>query len=220
MTQLSSFVLYNYYRSSASYRVRIALHLKNLPFEYRPVHLIKDGGEQHSTDYAQLNPSREVPTLIHNGKAIGQSLAILDYLERIAPSPRLYPASALERALVLQACEIVNSGSQPPINLRVQQLLVERFNATELQKEEWAQFWVRWGLESLEAFLKPHSGKYSFGDEVTAADCCLVPLMFTADRFKVSTSSYPNLERVAANCAALEAFKKASPPQQPDFPKS
>ncbi|CAN5592952.1 maleylacetoacetate isomerase [soil metagenome] len=220
MTQTSGLVLYNYFRSSCSYRVRIALNFKSLPFEYRAVHLVKNGGEQYLPDYLNLNPSREVPTLLHGKVVIAQSLAILDYLENIAPTPRLYPRDPATRALVIQACEIVNSGAQPPANLRVTKLLAERFGATDEQKLEWTKFWVKWGLETLEAFLKPIAGKYSVGDTFTAADCCTIPMMFGADRFGVPTDSYPTLLRVTKNGLELDAVKKASPSQQPDFPKT
>ena len=215
----TDFILYNYFRSSASYRVRIALEMKAIPYEYRAVHLINDGGEQYKPQYQALNPSREVPTLVHKGRAIAQSLAILDYLDSVAPTPRLFPNDAIRRALVIQACEIINSGAQPPGNLRVQKLLVEKFGATEAQKSDWTNYWVNYGLETMETFLKPHAGKYSFGDDVTASDLCVVPMMFTADRFKVSTAACPTLNRINENCVKLEAFKKAAPSAQPDFPK-
>lgn len=220
MASSSDFVLYNYFRSSASYRVRIALELKGIAYEYRPVHLVNNGGEQYKTEYRELNPSREVPTLVHKGKVIAQSLAIINYLDSVASGPKLFPADPYQRALVMQACEIINSGAQPPGNLRVLKLLVEIFGANDGQKDIWTKHWIRYGLETMEAFLKKHAGKYSFGDEVTAADCALIPHMFNADRFKVSTDNYPTLKRIAENCEKLEAFKKASPSQQPDYPKT
>lgn len=219
MATSKEFVLYNYFRSSASYRVRIAMNLKGLEFDYRPVHLVNNGGEQYSAEYAALNPSREVPTLVHKGQVIAQSIAILDYLEQVAPTPRLYSADPYKRALALQACEIINSGAQPIGNLRVQKLLTEKFGATETQKEEWTKYWIRYGLETMEAFLKPHAGKFCIGNEVSAADCFLIPHLFNADRFTVPTENYPTLLRVRANCEALTAFKKAAPDQQPDFPR-
>ncbi len=215
----SEFVLYTYFRSSASYRVRCAFYLKGLSYEARPVHLVNNGGEQYAASYAALNPSREVPTLVHKGHVIGQSIAILDYLDQVAPTPRIFPVDPAKRALVFQACEIINSGAQPLGNLRVQKQLVERFGATDTQKEEWTKYWIQYGLETLEAFLKPHAGRFSIGDEVTAADCCLMPHMYNADRFKVPTEPYPTLRRIYATCSEMEAFKKASPSQQSDAPK-
>lgn len=197
--------------------------LKGLDYEYKAVHLINNGGEQHRPDYAVLNPSHEVPTLVHHTKSgsthtIAQSVAIVDYLDQVAPNPRLFPSEPHRRALVFQACEIVNSGAQPIGNLRVLKQLEEKFGATEVQKEQWTQHWIRYGLETLETFLKPHAGKYSFGDQITAADCFVIPHLFGADRFKVSTAPYSTLLRIRDNALNLEAFKKASPLQQPDTP--
>jgi maleylacetoacetate isomerase len=220
MASSSEFLLYNYFRSSASYRVRIALEMKGIPFDYRPVHLVNGGGEQYKPEYQAINPSREVPTLVHKGRVIGQSLAIIDYLDSVQPTPRLFPVDPYKRALVLQACEIINSGAQPPGNLRVQKLLAEQFHADETQKDLWTKYWIRYGLETMEAFLKPHAGKFCFSDEVTAADCVLMPHMFNADRYKVATDGYPTINRISQNCERLEAFKKAAPSAQPDFPKA
>lgn len=220
MASSSDIVLYNYFRSSASYRVRIALELKGLKYEYRPVHLVSNGGEQFKPEYAALNPSREVPTLVYKGNVIGQSLAIIDYLDSVQPTPRLFPTDPYQRALVMQYCEIINSGAQPPGNLRCQKFLTEVFSASETQKEVWTKHWIQLGLETLERFAKPRAGKYSFGDEVSAAECILMPHMFNATRFKVSTEAYPTLNRIAANCEKLDAFKKAEPSVQPDSPKA
>lgn len=215
---MSEFILYSYFRSSASYRVRIALNLKNIAYEYRAVHLLKDGGEQHSAAYTQINPSHQVPTLIHNGKALGQSVAIIDYLEAIHPTPALFPKDPFARGLVLQACEIVNSGAQPLHNLRVLQELEKRFSASEAVKAEWSALWIGNGLEALENFLKPYAGAYCFGETVTAADCFLIPHLANADRYKVELNSYPVLSRIRANCDKLDAFIKAAPLAQPDAP--
>ncbi len=220
MTTGNDLILYNYFRSSASYRVRIALALKGVKYEYRAVHLINEGGEQHKSEYTSLNPSREVPTLVHNGKAIGQSMAILDYLDQIIPNPRLFPIDPYQRALAFQACEIINSGAQPLGNLRVQKLLVEKYGMLESQKDEWTRHWIQYGLETLEAFLKPYAGKFSFGDDVSAADCFVVPHLFGANRFHVPLEAYSTLRRIRDNCEAIEAFKNASPSRQPDSPKA
>lgn len=215
---MAEFVLYSYFRSSASFRVRIAMNLKGIAFEYRAVHLLNEGGEQFRDDYRRLNPSREVPTLVHQGKSLSQSVAILDYLDAVRPEPRLFPKDPFGRAVVLQACEIVNSGTQPLMNLRVLNELGTRFGADQAGKDEWVRHWVRYGLESLEGFLKPRSGKFSFGDELTAADCFVIPQLFGADRFQVDLSPYPTLRRIRENCEALDAFKKAAPAVQPDTP--
>ena len=212
------FVLYNYYRSSASYRARIALNLKGFDFEYRAVHLLNNGGEQYTSDYSALNPSQEVPTLVHKGQAIAQTMAIFDYLDHLEPAPALFPKEPHQRAFVIQACEIVNSGIQPVTNLRVLSDLEKRFHADSTAKEAWLHHWFKAGLTSLEAFVKPHAGDYAFGQFVTAADCFIVPQLTTCDRFKHPLDDYPTLKRIRANCEKLAAFKKARPGAQPDTP--
>lgn len=217
---MSQLTLYSYFRSSASHRVRIAFNLKELDYEYRAIHLLNDGGEQYSNEYRQLNPSREVPTLIHNGRAIGQSMAIIQYLEAIKPTPRLFPEDPYQRALVTQVCEIVNSGIQPVMNLRVLQKLETEFGANQDVKNAWAAHWIRYGLEALETFLKPHAGVCAFGDQPSAADCFLIPQFAGADRFNVSLEPYPTLAKIRTHCESLEAFRKAAPGAQPDTPPS
>ena len=221
---MKDFALYSYFRSSASYRVRIALGLKKIDYEYRAVHLLNDGGEQLKSDYAALNPSREVPTLVHRTggreQMIGESVAIIDYLDQIVPEPALFSDQPIKRAQILQACEIVNSGIQPLHNLRVLKQLNERFSASEEQKNEWTRHWIRYGLDALEKFLRPHAGSFSFGDQPTAADCFLIPNLANADRFLVELSPYPTLSRIRKSCDQLPAFVQASPANVPDSPKS
>jgi maleylacetoacetate isomerase len=218
---MNEFILYSYFRSSASHRVRIALNLKDIDFEYRAVHLLKDGGEQHSDEYRELNPSGQVPTLIHKGRAIGQSMAIVDYLDQIRPEPRLFPEDPFQRALVIQFCEIINSGMQPLQNLSVLQELEKRHGADQDQKNEWVTHWVKKGFETAENFLKTRAGQFCFGQDVTAADCFLIPqIMGGADRYNVSLDPYPTIARIRRNCDALEAFQKAAPSAQPDTPSA
>lgn len=212
-----NFVLYNYYRSSASYRVRIAMNLKGLPYDYRSVHLINNGGEQLKPEYKAMNPSGDVPTLVHNGRTIAQSVAIIDYVDRVAPEPPLFSPDPYKRSLILQACEIANSGVQPLHNLRVLKKLETDFSITEAQKNAWTVDWITYGLTAMEAFLKPHAKSFSFGDDVSAADCFVIPLLFGADRFKVPFTGYPTLSRIRATCEGLEPFKDAHPTKQPDF---
>ena len=221
---MKEFALYSYFRSSASYRVRIALGLKGIDYEYRAVHLLNDGGEQLQTDYAALNPSREVPTLVHrkDGKEIliGQSVAIVDYLDRVAPSPLLFPQDAVQRAKVLQVCEVINSGIQPLHNLRVLKTLTAKFGANEEQKNEWTRHWLQYGLETLEQLISPTAKTFSFGEEPGAADCFLIPNLANADRFQVDLAAFPTLLRVRENCEKLPAFIQASPTKVPDAPKT
>ncbi len=216
------FSLYSYFRSSASYRVRIALNLKKIAYNYRPVHLVNHGGEQFQSSYAAVNASREVPTLIHHhdegDRVIGQSVAIIDYLDRIEPREPLFSQEPYTRALMLQACEIVNSGVQPLHNLRVLNKLATQLSATEETKNEWTAYWLKYGLETLETFLKPHSGKFSFGDRPSAVDCFLIPNLANADRFKVSLEPYRTLTSIRTNCDLLPEFVKASPANSPDAP--
>lgn len=217
---MSEFALYSYFRSSASYRVRIALNLKSIPYEYKAVHLLNQGGEQHQEAYRQLNPSHQVPTLVHQGRAIGQSMAIIEYLDQLKPMPRLFPADAYQRALVIQACEIINSGIQPLHNLNVLQELEKQFGANQTKKNEWSAHWLEHGLSTLEAFIAPHAGQYCFGNAVSAADCFIVPHFHSCSRYGVSLTPYPTLTRIAASCKDLAPFKQAAPEVQPDTPKT
>ncbi len=216
---MSEFVLYTYFRSSASFRVRIAMKLKKLTYDYRAVHLLKDGGEQFKPEYANLNPSREVPTLVHNGKNIAQSMAILDYLDHLHPTPKLFPDDAAQRALVIQACEIINSGTQPMVNTRITKYLTEKMGVTEDAKNVWVKFHLEHGTQTLEAFLQPHAGAFAFGDDVSAADCFVLPHLVSAERFGASTANCPTLARLKDNYMKIEAFTQSMPDKQPDFQK-
>ncbi|MEQ1666160.1 MAG: maleylacetoacetate isomerase [Bdellovibrionales bacterium] len=190
----NSFKLYNYFRSSASYRVRIALHFKGIPFEYIPVHLVKDGGEQFLDNYKKLNPISQVPCLVHGDKTISQSVAIIEYLDEVVPTSPLYPKDAYQRALVRQICEIFNSSIQPLQNLIVLAELTNSFKANDAAKTAWIQRWNHNGLQAVESLIKTHASannnnndssliKYCFGDSFTAADCFLAPQIFSALRF-------------------------------------
>jgi maleylacetoacetate isomerase/maleylpyruvate isomerase len=214
---MAEFILHNYFRSSTSYRARIALNYKNIPFEYREVHLLK--GEQLSTEYKKLNPSGGVPTLIHNGKIIPDSYAIIEYLEEIAPTPPLLPKDVYLRARIRQVCEIVNSSMHPMGNLRVLKYLEEKNGYNQNQKDEWAQYWGYLGLEALEKNLQDFAGIYSFGDTITMADVFIVPQIITCQRFKIETGKYKILTKIFDNCQKLESFSKAHPFRQPDTPE-
>ena len=144
---MSDLVLYNYFRSSASYRVRIALHHKRLPFEYKAVHLLNNGGEQNTAEYKNLNPAGEVPTLVHNGKALSQSMAILQYLDEVFPQHPLFPKDPFQKAKVIQFCEGINC-TQPYQNLRTTQVLEKDFQFSSEQKDKWMNYWLGRNFES------------------------------------------------------------------------
>jgi maleylpyruvate isomerase len=215
----TTFALYSYFRSSASYRVRIALYLKGLQFEYRPVHLLKDGGEQFSAEYKRLNPMSQVPCLIHNDRPISQSMAIMDYLDNITQQPRLFPAEPFDRAMVIQICEAFNSGIQPLQNTSVTTALEKTYGLTTAQRTEWIQHWNQKGLTGVEEILKKTAGEFCLGNQVTAADCFLVPQIFSAKRFGVDLTPYPTIRRIDEAATRLEAFQRAEPSRQPDYQK-
>ncbi len=210
--------LYSYFRSSASYRVRIALNLKQLPYEYVGVHLLRSGGEQLSDTYRSLNPDALVPTLVDDGAVLQQSLAIVEYLEETHPAPPLLPSAPADRAYVraiaLQiACEI-----HPLDNLRVLKYLKHELGVDEDAKNAWYRHWVEQGFASLEARLSTDSrtGRCAFGDTPTLADICLAPQVFNAQRFDVDLTPYPTIRRINEHLGTLEAFAAAAPGRQPD----
>jgi maleylacetoacetate isomerase len=211
--------LLSYYRSSSSYRVRIGLNLKGLPYSVVPVHLLNDGGEQHRPQFIKVNPSAQVPVLQDGSFSLAQSMAIILYLEDAFPkSPALFSKDSKVRAQQIALCELVNSGIQPLHNLRVLNQLKETFGASEEQTKAWCAHWISLGLASVEKFLSEGStsATYAFGDEPSAVDCFLIPQLFAAARFGVSTESYPSITRIAKACEKLDAFSKAHPSRQVD----
>lgn len=212
--------LYGYWRSSAAYRVRIALNLKGISAEQLSVHLVRDGGEQHKAAYIALNPLELVPTLVVDDEldvdALSQSLAIIEYLDEIHPQSPLLPASALERAHVRAMALTVACEIHPLNNLRVLQYLTQTLGADDTAKNTWYHHWVASGFMALETLLTRHSGRYCFGNAVTLADLCLVPQVYNAQRFNVDLTPYPNIMRVWAECNQLEAFANAAPERQAD----
>ena len=212
--------LYGYWRSSAAYRVRIALNLKGISAEQLSVHLVRDGGEQHKAAYSALNPLELVPTLTLDDEldadALSQSLAIIEYLDEIHPQSPLLPASALERAHVRAMALTVACEIHPLNNLRVLQYLTQTLGVDEAAKNTWYHHWVASGFAALETLLIRHSGRYCFGDTVTLADLCLVPQVYNAQRFNVDLTPYPNIMRVWTECNQLEAFADAAPERQAD----
>lgn len=216
---MSDLVLYNYYRSSTSYRARIALHLKNLPFTYKAVSLIQDGGQQHKADYRNLNPAGEVPTLIHGDRVIAQSMAVIEYLDDVFPQTPLFPKDAYQRAKAKQICEGINCGHSLT-NLKVQQYLSTEMGASDEKKSAWIKHWFQDLFASTEKLMTGEAGKYGFGDTPSAVDAFLIPHLFSAQRFNVDLGPYPTLMRVNETCLKLETFQKAHPSNQPDTPKA
>lgn len=208
-------ILYDYWRSSAAYRVRIALNLKGLPYASLPVNLLK--GEQHAPAYRALNPQGAVPMLVDGGERITQSLAILEYLEEIYPTPSLLPRSAVERAHARAFAQVVVSDMHPLNNLRVLRYLEHTLHADEPARSAWMAEWLHAGLRTLEALARDYgSGAYCIGDSATLADCCLIPQLYSARRYRLPLDAYPTLTAIDAHCTAQSAFAKAAPDRQPD----
>jgi maleylacetoacetate isomerase/maleylpyruvate isomerase len=210
--------LYGYWRSTAAYRVRIALALKGLAFDAIPVHLVRGGGEQHADQYRALNPLELVPTLVVDGRALTQSLAIVEWLDETYPSPPLLPASAWDRARAREMALLIACDIRPVNNLRVLNYLAGPLGADEARKLAGYRHWVEVGLRALETMLARdgRSGPYCIGDAPTLADICLVPQLYNARRFGLELSPFPALLAVDAACAALDAFRQAAPAAQPD----
>jgi maleylacetoacetate isomerase len=208
--------LYNYFRSSASFRVRIALELKGLGYDYVPVHLVK--GEHKQGTYAAVSPSLLVPTLeLDGGERLGQSMAIIEYLDETHPEPPLLPRDALGRARVRALAQLISCEIHPLNNLRVLKYLVRELKVEEEAKNAWYRHWVREGLEAFErelAQLPPST--YCYGDTPTLADCCLVPQIFNAKRFNTSFDGLSRTMAAFDACMAHPAFQKAQPSSCPD----
>lgn len=213
-----SLTLHNFSLSSASHRVRIALHLKGLPFEYVSVPITREGADELAR-YRAMNPQAVVPTLVHGGVQIGQSLAILEYLEEIAPTPALLPADPAGRARARSLAMFIVSEIQPLQNLRVVRHLQKAFGQDDAGVTAWRQHWVSIGLDALEKLLQePATGTFCHGDAPTIADACLVPQVHSARRWGLDLERWPTVARIAAHADSLEAFRKASPENQPDAP--
>ena len=210
--------LYSYFRSSAAYRVRIALNLKGLDYDYAPVHLLRDGGEQLKPEYRELNPDGIVPTLVDGDDVLTQSIAIIEYLEETHPEPALLPGTALDRAFIRSVALQVACEIHPIDNLRVLKYLKHTLKVGEEAKDTWYRHWLETGFSSLEKRLAndPRVGKLCFGNTPTLADLCLVPQVFNARRFNIDMSRYPTIERIVDHAGQIDAFARAAPGQQPD----
>jgi maleylpyruvate isomerase len=210
--------LYTYFRSSAAYRVRIALNLKGLAYEAVPVHLLKAGGEQLRSEYRSINPSGLVPTLRDDNTTLTQSLAIIEYLDETHPSPALLPADAAGRARVRALAQMIACDIHPLNNLRVLRYLVRTLGISDEQKNAWYRHWILEGFAALEAHLArdPQTGRFCHGDAPTLADCCLAPQIYNAERFEIDMAPYPTIARIHAASVELPAFQAAHPARQPD----
>jgi maleylpyruvate isomerase len=207
--------LYTYFRSSAAYRVRIALNLKGLPYEMAAIHLTKDGGHQRKPEFAAVNPQMRVPALaLSSGDILTQSLAIIEYLDDIQPEPALLPADALDRAKVRALAQMVACDIHPLNNLVALQYLKRVLKHEQPEIDAWYHHWVIDGFTAIEAMITP--GPYAFGSHVTLADICLVPQVYNARRLKVPLDKFPKIIAVDAACQKLPAFDKARPENQPD----
>ncbi|GKW50904.1 maleylacetoacetate isomerase [Halomonas sp. NCCP-2165] len=209
--------LYGYFRSSAAYRVRIALNLKGLAYDQAPVNLVK--GEQRGEDFLARNPQGLVPALVtDDGARLTQSLAICEYLDERYPEPALLPADAAGRARVRALAQAVACEIHPLNNLRVLKYLTGELGVDEATKMTWYRHWISEGFAALEAQLSREAGSGDFchGDTPGLADLCLVPQVFNAERFECDLTAYPRIRRIVANCRALDAFARAAPEAQPD----
>ena len=206
-------VLHSAWRSSAAYRVRIGLNLKDLAYEIAPVNLVSS---QHlGPAYAALNPQRLLPALEVDGRVLTQSLAILEWLDETVPEPALLPADPFDRAIVRTMAQIVASDIHPVNNLRILRALTD-LGVAEPEREAWIRRWITDGFTALEAMIVEHGQGYAFGSEPTLADCVLLPQVYNAERFKTDLTPFPAIRAVAARCAQHPAFAAAHPNTQPD----
>lgn len=212
--------LYDYWRSSACYRVRIGLNLKTLRYTHKPVHLVRSGGEQHSAEHHALNPMDAVPVLVHGANVVRQSLAILEYLDETGESaaPTLLPVEPLARARVRELALLVACDIHPLNNLRVMQYLERALGAAPDARTEWTRHWMSEGFHAFEALLASDAaaGLCCHGDTPTLADVCLIPQVYNANRFGVDLAPFPTIRRINGHCLSLPAFDAARPENQPD----
>lgn len=213
----TKFKLYNFCLSSSSWRVRIVLNLKKIKYEYVPINILKPEGDQLTSQYTQLNPMNQVPTLEVDGNIITESMAISEYLEECVPDPPLYPRDPLKKAQVRSFCEMINAGTQPFTNHRT----LKAVEARQIDPQEWAQYWLNSRFDSMDRYLLSNKGKYCFGDTITLGDAFLLPMVQgTVKRFNINLENFPNIESVVSNLKDVPEFKEAHPLNQIDAPKS
>jgi maleylacetoacetate isomerase len=210
--------LYSYWRSTAAYRVRIGLNLKGLDYRIQPVHLVRDGGQQHGDDYAKVNPQGLVPALDYNGSLYTQSLAILELLEEKHSEPPLLPAYPTLRAKARQMAHLIACDIHPLNNLRVLKYLKEELQVDEEAKLAWYRHWVTQGFAALETLLDATDVDipYAVTDEPGLADICIVAQLYNARRFEIDLTPYPRMVEIEQRCLPLDAFERARPENQPD----
>jgi maleylacetoacetate isomerase len=207
--------LYSYYRSSAAYRVRIALNLKDLAYETAPIHLVKDGGHNRRPEFRAVNPQMRVPALVApDGEVLIQSLAIIEYLDETHPNPPLLPKDPMARAQARALAQIVACDIHPLNNTSPLRYLKHEIRQEQSAIDAWYHHWVTEGFEAYEALARP--GPYSCGHDVTIADICLVPQVYNARRLKVPLDKFPKILAIDAACLQLPAFERARPENQPD----
>lgn len=205
--------LYDYFRSTACYRVRIALNIKNIAYEKSNIHLINHGGEQNSAAYKEINPQGLVPCLEVNGQKMSQSLAIIAYLDEMFPNPPLLPEDPIDRATIRSLALIVACEVHPLNNLRVLNRLKEQFNPSETQIMEWYHHWLKTGFDAFETQLQSikRNTPFCFGHRASLADLCLIPQVFNAKRFHFAMDDYPLINEINAHCLTMEVFQNAAP---------
>jgi maleylacetoacetate isomerase len=209
--------LYSYWRSSAAYRVRIALNLKQLNYQLQPIHLLREGGEQYGSFYSALNPQQRVPTLeLADGTLLTQSLAIIEYLDELCPEPALLPQDPLARARVRALAQLVACDIHPVNNLRVLQYLQGPLAHPKPVVERWYRYWLADGLGAFETLVQHGDGEFCCGSGPSLADICLIPQLYNAHRYQLDMKPYPTLQRIERHCLTLEPFVEAQPEHQPD----